>query len=152
MNMPTKLAVAAALAAMVYGCAQFAGVSTLRGSDVTTADAAPTAQKLYPGKRPGVDQPIARTFDGQPPLIPHAVDNFDEITVTDNQCLECHSPETAKAKESPQVADTHLHAGTKAIEPTRYQCNTCHVPQVNAQPLIANNFVGTTPTPIANSR
>jgi cytochrome c-type protein NapB len=147
MNLPIKITVAAAAAAVVYGCAHFAGVSSLRGVDVTSTDLAPAAQKIYEGKRPGVGKLIVRTFDGQPPLVPHAVDNFDEITVQDNQCLECHSPETAKAKNAPVVADTHLVAGKNTINDARYQCNTCHVPQVDAPPLVANSFVGT-PTPV----
>ena len=146
MNMPIKIAVVAAAIAVVYGCAHFTGVSSLRGDGVLAVDKAPPAQKVYVGKRPGVGQLIVRTFDGQPPLVPHAVDNFDEITVKDNQCLECHSPETAKAKNSPVVPDTHL-AG-KTINDARYQCNTCHVPQVDAPPLVANSFVGTPSAPV----
>ncbi|MDR0273833.1 MAG: nitrate reductase cytochrome c-type subunit [Burkholderiaceae bacterium] len=146
--MPTKMAALAAAAAVLYGCAHFSGVSSLRGVDVAAVDKAPAEQKVYVGKRPGVGQLIARTFDGQPPLVPHAVDNFDEITVTDNQCLECHSPETAKAKNAPVVADTHLVADKHTINDARYQCNTCHVPQVDAPPLIANSFVGTPSQPV----
>jgi cytochrome c-type protein NapB len=146
MNMPTKIAAAAVVVAVVYGCAaQFAGVSTLRHADVTAADMAPAEQKVYVGKRPGTGQPITRTFKEQPPLIPHAIDNFDEITIADNQCLECHSPQTAAAKKAPKVADSHLLNGDKGINDMRYQCNTCHVPQVDAQPLVVNNFVGTPP-------
>jgi cytochrome c-type protein NapB len=144
MNMPTKLAIVAAAAAVMYGCAHFSGVSSLRGVDVAAADPAPV-EKAYTGKRPGVGQLIVRTFDGQPPLVPHAVENFDEITVEDNQCLECHSPETAKSKSAPVTPDSHL-AG-KTINDARYQCNTCHVPQVDAQPLVANSFAGTPSQP-----
>jgi cytochrome c-type protein NapB len=147
MNMPMKIAATAAVVAVVYGCAtQFAGVSTLRGADVPSADKAPAEQKLYAGKRPGTTNQhlITRTFKEQPPLIPHAIDNFDEITIADNQCLECHSPETAAAKKAPKVADSHLvSVNGKAINDARYQCNTCHVPQVDAPPLVVNSFVGT---------
>ncbi len=87
-----RAAGAAALVAGLLGCAQFAGIATLRGADAAAADVAPEA-KAYAGKRPGSGQAIARTFKEQPPLIPHAVDNFDEITVAENQCMECHSPE-----------------------------------------------------------
>jgi len=147
MNMPIKLAALAAAVAVVYGCAHFSGVSSLRGADVPAVDKAPAEQKVYVGKRPGSTQTlIPRTFDGQPPLVPHAVENFDEINVKDNQCLECHSPQTAKAKNAPPVLDSHLVAGKNTINDARYQCNTCHVPQVDAPPLVANSFVGT-PTP-----
>ncbi len=144
MNTSTKTLLAAALMAVAYGCAQFTGVATLRGSDATTADQVP-ADKQYAGKRPGSGQPIARSFDGQPPLIPHAVDNFDEITISENQCLECHGPATAAAKKAPPVDSKHL-AG-KDLRMDRYQCNSCHVPQVNAPPLVGSTFAGTPPQP-----
>ena len=146
MNMSIKTMMAAIIAVGVYGGAHYAdaagtGVSSLRGADIPAADVAPVDLKTYAGKRPGSGAPITRTFKEQPPLIPHAIDNFDEITVSDNQCLECHSPETAKDKKAPPVADTHLFAKTVKME--RYQCNMCHVPQVDARPLIANTFIGT---------
>lgn len=141
------LLAAAVVAAGLYGCAQFAGVSTLRGSDAATADQVPEA-KVYAGKRPGTGQPITRTFKEQPPLVPHAVDNFDEITVGENQCMECHGPERYAEKKAPKVADTHLVAAPGgAVRMDRYQCNTCHVPQVNAAPLVQSTFVGT-PVPV----
>ena len=144
MNATTKTLLAAALAAIVVGCAQFAGIATLRGSDAATADQVPT-DKPYAGKRPGSGQPIARSFDGQPPLVPHAVDNFDEITISDNQCLECHGPTTAAAKKAPPVAKGHLAGNDLRMD--RYQCNTCHVAQVNAPPLVTSTFAGTPAAP-----
>lgn len=138
MTTSIRIVMAAALVAGLWGCAQFAGVSTLRGADAATVDQAPAEAKLYAGRRPGSGAPITRTFKEQPPLIPHAIDNFDEITVSDNQCLECHSVDAAPVKKAPKVADSHL-AGN-AVRMERYQCNSCHVPQVDAKPLVANNF------------
>jgi len=136
-----------AIAVAAFGCAQFAGIASLRGADVASSDQAPPEHKAYVGKKPGLQQPIARTFNGQPPLIPHAVDNFDEITVSDNQCLECHSVEKFKEKNAPKIGDSHLAAGAagakRAVTMDRYQCNSCHVPQVDARPLVENTFVGT---------
>ena len=125
---------------------QAAGVQTLRGADAAVADKAPD-DKIYPGKKPGVQKLIARTFKGQPPLVPHATDNFDEITVTENQCLDCHGLENYKEKKSPKLLDSHLVAsGTgKVLMLDRYQCNSCHVAQVDAKPLVANTFVGNMP-------
>ena len=47
----------------------------------------------------------------------------------------------------PMVAKSHLLVSTDAnAEPKlnmlRYQCNSCHVPQVDAKPLVENNFKG----------
>jgi nitrate reductase (cytochrome), electron transfer subunit len=138
-----KPAVVVVVALAAYGCAtQFAGVSSLRGADTAAPDLAPQDLKTYAGKRPGGGQStIARTFREQPPLVPHAIDKFDEITVDDNQCMDCHNPESAPAKKAPKVADSHLNG--KAVRMERYQCNSCHVPQVDAPPLVNNNFVGT---------
>ena len=125
---------------------QAAGVQTLRGVDAAAADKAPD-EKTYQGRKPGVQKLIARTFKGQPPLVPHATDNFDEITITENQCLDCHGMENYKEKKSPKLIDSHLVAsGTgKVLLPERYQCNSCHVAQVDAKPLVANTFVGNMP-------
>lgn len=144
----TRLALLAAAAAALtlLGCAQiggFGGVQTLRGSSAATADQ-PGELKAYAGKRPGSGGAavlIARNYQSQPPLVPHATDNFDEITVADNQCLECHAPTNAKAKNAPRVGDSHLVAiAGSDLRMDRYQCNSCHVPQVDAPPLVRNTF------------
>ncbi|MBH9552295.1 nitrate reductase cytochrome c-type subunit [Inhella gelatinilytica] len=142
-NLPMRWMLVAAAVAAVYGCAQFAGVSTLRGSNADTVDVAPN-DKTYVGKRPGGGQErIARSYKEQPPLIPHAIDNFDEITVSDNQCMDCHSPSSAAAKKAPAVPQSHVDAtGNKGLNMARYQCNSCHVPQVDAKPLVENRFEG----------
>jgi len=116
-------------------------VQTLRGADTAAVDVAPD-EKAYAGKKPGLQKPIARTFKEQPPLVPHAVDNFDEITVEENQCLSCHGLDAYKKKNAPKLGDTHLDAAKKSVTMDRYQCNTCHVPQVDARPLVDNTFVG----------
>lgn len=145
MKKSLTIALGAAIAATVIGCAQFGGISTLRGADAATADVAPADVKTYVGKRPGSGAPIARTFKEQPPLVPHAIENFDEITVAENQCLECHGPDVYKKKNSPKMGDSHLMANLTAVRMDRYQCNSCHVPQVDAKPLVTNTFVGNLP-------
>ncbi|WP_374675179.1 nitrate reductase cytochrome c-type subunit [Ideonella sp.] len=157
MRKPALLLLAAATAALLIGCATtsatlsapFSGVASLRGADAATPDHAPAEAKAYSGRRPGSQQPIARTYDGQPPLVPHAIDNFDEITVDDNQCLECHAPANAAKKSAPKLADSHLAADRLAVRMERYQCNSCHVPQVDAPPLVGNRFAGHLKAPSA---
>ena len=147
MKRSVTIFLAAALAAISgWGFAQqVAGVQTLRGADTAAADQAPDAQKAYTGKKPGLQKPIARTFKEQPPLVPHAVDNFDEITVEENQCMGCHSLEKFKEKNAPKIGVSHLDGSKKAVTMDRYQCNSCHVPQVDAKPLVDNTFVGNLP-------
>lgn len=148
MTRPLRSILAMALVAGIFGCASFQGIATLRGADASTADQAPAAQKLYVGKKPGAGAPIERSFKEQPPLVPHAIDNFDEITVSDNQCLECHGPASHAKKNAPRMADGHLArsaAGELTLRMERYQCNSCHVPQVDAKPLVTSTFVGNLP-------
>ncbi len=145
MKRSVTMILAAALAAAVFGCAQYGGVATLRGADTAAADVAPAEQKAYTGKKPGLQKPIERTFSTQPPLVPHATDNFDEITVEENQCMDCHSLAKYKEKNAPKLGDSHLDAGKKLVTMDRYQCNSCHVPQVDARPLVENTFVGHMP-------
>lgn len=145
MNKHFRLTLAALTAvALTVGCASsYEKVRTMRGIDVSAADV-PFESKVYQGKKPGQQQLVARTFDGQPPVIPHALDNFDEITLEDNQCITCHGLEKYKEKNAPKMADSHFQGQQVAM--TRWQCNTCHVPQVNAKPLVELNFVGSVST------
>lgn len=146
--MKRTLTLATALtAALLLGCTQqFAGIKSMRGADVAAGDKA-DAEKAYVGKKPGLQQKIARTFQEQPPLIPHAVDNFDEITLEENQCMSCHSAATYQKKQAPKIGDSHFinpATGQKLVDGSmaRHNCTQCHVPQVDAPPLVGNSFVG----------
>lgn len=129
---------------------QVAGVRTLRGADTAATDVAPD-EKRYTGKKPGLQKPIPRSFKDQPPLIPHAVDNFDEITLEENQCLSCHGPEKYKEKNAPRIGDSHFldRDGNKlsGASTARHNCVQCHVAQTDAPPLVDNTFVGHLPPP-----
>lgn len=117
----------------------------MRGADVSAADRAPEAKK-YLGGKPGGQEKVARTYRDQPPVIPHAVENFDEITLDENQCLSCHGADNYKKKKAPKIGDSHFrdregkqldHASA-----ARHNCTQCHVPQVDAPPLVENDFKG----------
>lgn len=136
----------AILAAAFTGLAGAADApKSMRGSDIPAVDDAPDI-KAYAGKKPGLQQPIARTYKEQPPVVPHAVDNFDEITLEENQCLSCHGPEKYKEKKAPKIGESHFldREGKVHAEVThlRHNCTQCHVPQVDAPPLVENTFVG----------
>lgn len=134
-------------AALLFGCAQqFAGIKSMRGDDVAAADKAQQDLK-YKGGRPGTQPKVARTFSTQPPVIPHAVENFDEITLEENQCMSCHSAATYQKKNAPMIGESHFinpATGQKLAEGSmaRHNCVQCHVPQVDAPPLVGNAFVG----------
>jgi nitrate reductase (cytochrome), electron transfer subunit len=150
MNQTIKTALAAlaiALFASASGIAS-AQVNSLRGVQADAVDKAPQDLQ-YQGKKPGLQKPIDRTFKEQPPLIPHAVNNFDEITLEENQCMSCHSAEKYKEKNAPKLGDSHMSlidipggGMKKEMNMTRWQCNTCHVGQVDAKPLVDNTFKG----------
>jgi cytochrome c-type protein NapB len=114
----------------------------LRTSAIPAADA-PPAVLDYVGKTPGEQEKIARTFEEQPPLIPHKVDGM-KLNFKTNKCLECHDKPFFKKEEAPKIGDSHYKSKDgkvmEKISMARYNCNQCHVPQVNAPPLVANTF------------
>jgi cytochrome c-type protein NapB len=116
-----------------------APLQTLRGADAAAADQAP-GEKPVMGKRPGRQQVIARSFEEQPPLIPHAVQNFDEITADENQCLSCHDEANYRQKEAPLIGKSHVETPAGTVDKARWFCTQCHVPQHDALPLIDNQF------------
>jgi cytochrome c-type protein NapB len=144
----TLSALAGALAVLITACATIT-VESMRGTDAAAPDQAPPL-KEYVGGRPGAQQAIARTFEQQPPLIPHAMTNFDEVTLEENQCLSCHGPDTYKKKNAPVIGDSHFRDREGKMMQTmsmaRYQCSQCHVPQVDAKPLVGSTFQTVAPT------
>ena len=131
----------ATLLTVIVGCASFEPLVSMRGADVAAADAAPPV-KDYSGKRPGTQPLVARTFRTQPPVIPRAVENFDEVSLGENQCMDCHGPANYVKKNAPKLGDSHFVAATKAFDASRHVCSSCHVPQVDAPALVENRFIG----------
>ena len=145
--MTKTLKLTIAVVASCFAALAFAADSarSMRGVDVAAPDQ-PAEVKTYVGKRPGTQAPVARTFSTQPPVIPHAVENFDEINLEGNQCMDCHSAANYKKKNAPKAGDSHFldRDGKKLEEASsaRYNCVQCHVPQVDAPPLVENSFKG----------
>jgi nitrate reductase (cytochrome), electron transfer subunit len=149
MKFPLKTTLAALLAAAAWTLAPQAiandAAKSMRGADVAAADVAPEAKK-YLGGKPGGQDKVARTFKDQPPVIPHAVENFDEISLEENQCLSCHGEANYKKKNAPKIGDSHfLDRDGKKLDTAyagRHNCVQCHVAQVDAPPLVENTFKG----------
>ena len=149
MKKPLKMIMATVLAATAWALLPQAlaaePAKSMRGADVSTADTV-AETKAYAGKRPGTQPLVARTFSTQPPVIPHAVENFDEITLEENQCLSCHGVDVYKKKNSPMIGKSHFvdREGKKleTASAARHNCVSCHVPQVDAPPLVENAFKG----------
>lgn len=141
----------ATLIATVVGCSTTLAPLSMRGGAVDSPDKA-SEVKNYAAKTPGVGEQklISRTFLTQPPMVPHSIEKYVPITFDDNGCLECHVSDELRGKKMPKMGVSHFSKtvktedGTPAVEMSRYQCDTCHVPQVDAPPLVENRFIGVT--------
>lgn len=148
MNKPVTI-VLAALALMISQLAGAQGAASklqsLRAADVAATEPAPP-ERPYKGKSPGSQKLVARTFSSQPPVIPHAIEGFDQVTLQSNPCLDCHGPDNYKNVKASKISDSHFKGRDGKMLPevsaARYQCTTCHVSQADAKPLIANTFRG----------
>jgi len=88
-------------------------------------------------------QPIERDYVQQPPLIPHKIEGY-KINRKFNKCLTCHSWANYRESGATKISQTHFKdrdANVLAnVSARRYFCTQCHVPQVNARPLVGNTF------------
>lgn len=88
---------------------------------------------------------IERSFEKEPPLIPHETGGKSLVTIRKNECLKCHSKKGSRKHETIEVSETHYinqRTGKKTskVSSTRYFCLQCHVVQYNIGPLLKNNF------------
>jgi cytochrome c-type protein NapB len=130
---------------VMFGCLVLSAQSmagslqSLRGAqDIPAESLAPEKLKLVKDK-----EKIARTFEEQPPVVPHKVESYT-VNLKENKCLDCHSKETAKEKDATEVSESHYQTrdGKKldSLSARRYFCTQCHVPQAIAPPLVENDF------------
>lgn len=130
------LAVPATLALGGFAAAQSLGVSTLRGAEVDDPVHLDKIHREVEGR-------MQRNYRQQPPLIPHSIAQY-QIDLRTNQCLSCHDWTKAGERNAPTLSMTHYldREGRELdhIAGTRYFCNQCHVPQVDAPPLVDNLF------------
>jgi len=124
MEMKMKKTLTAAIVAsgllFTFGTTATAGeqVASLRGAyDLQAESLKPTKKKLV-----SQEGGFERSYKQQPPMIPHKIDKY-RITLKNNGCMKCH--------------DEKDHISSR-----RYFCNQCHAPQVDAKPLVKNEFEG----------
>ena len=114
-------------------------LESLRGSLELDEDSKAPELKKY--QKDG--RPIARDYVQQPPLIPHKIQGY-RVNLKSNKCLSCHSWKNYREKGATKISQTHFEdrdAHVLAnISARRYFCTQCHVPQVNAPPLVENDF------------
>jgi cytochrome c-type protein NapB len=103
-----------------------------------------------------------RSYDMQPPTIPHRVDGY-QIDKNFNKCLDCHARAKTEVSQAVPVSATHYIDRSGKVLPQistrRYFCMQCHVAQDAVLPLVGNSFENVdqlskkaTPTPQANKK
>ena len=117
-------------------------LKTLRETPLTEVAPAPdVARQSTPSEGFG------RAYRQQPPLIPHKTDAY-QITLDNNQCMSCHDWPGNTRFNAPKISETHYvdRQGVRLdkVSGTRYFCSQCHVPQVDAKPLVGNSFQNAT--------
>jgi nitrate reductase (cytochrome), electron transfer subunit len=87
--------------------------------------------------------PIQRDHVKQPPLIPHKVQGY-KINLKFNKCMSCHSWTKYKEAGATKIGQSHFEDRdnnvTANVAARRYFCTQCHVPQVDAKPIVENTF------------
>ncbi len=133
------LVTSAAFVITVFSASAVAEVQSLRG-----ATAIEDRSNGVVIKQVQHDQvPIERDYVSQPPLIPHKIEGYD-VNLKFNKCLSCHSWKNYRKAKATKISQTHFEdrdANVLAnISARRYFCTQCHVPQMEAQPLVENEF------------
>lgn len=89
------------------------------------------------------DQRRERAYSMQPPTIPHKIDGY-QVDKRFNRCLDCHAREKAFDSRAVPLSVTHYMDRNGnvlgEVSPRRYFCIQCHVSQVEAKPLVPNDF------------
>ncbi len=101
---------------------------------------------------PGENELIDAYFDESPPVIPHVVDEYLPITISDNQCIDCHDApdqigkKLAKDEAPPSPAShyTDLRRApdkvTNTLIGSRFVCTQCHAGQQDTAPLVESTY------------
>ena len=114
-------------------------VLSLRGSN-NLDNAALAIEKKKQLTKAGV---FDRAWVLQPPTIPHDISK-EKISLKGNSCMKCHSKANFKKEKATEIGVSHYTArdGNVLEKPSsrRWFCDQCHVPQVDAQPLVGNTF------------
>lgn len=85
---------------------------------------------------PGESELLERLFPDAPPNAPHQVDNI-QITISSNKCLTCHEGgfasggSVATGIPLSHYTDQYTMDVSNDLDPRRYMCTSCHVPQVS---------------------
>lgn len=121
--------------------------SELGLSKVTVFEVPEPDPVLYNTSDPGEVPPEPAPYPGAPPPIPHTVQDFLPLTLTENSCMDCHLVEEKVEGEPTPIPPSHFvdlrNAPEQAGEDVagaRYVCVTCHLARTGAPPLVGNDF------------
>ena len=116
-------------------------ISSLRGDHDLSAEALEAKKMKQVSQKGGFE----RSYKQAPPMIPHKTDK-DVINLKTNTCMKCHSKATYKKEKAPMVGESHFLSREdkelQKVSAPRYFCNQCHATQVDAAPLVKNDFAG----------
>lgn len=131
-------------AADVNASAAPQSVAAFEGKIAEIGDAAPDTDSTVPEVKQRLDgESIDRNYVQQPPMIPHKVDEY-RITMNNNKCMSCHSWDNYKKNKATKIGKSHFEDRDgnegSTLAARRYFCTQCHAPQVDAPPLVENEF------------
>ncbi|WP_456414465.1 nitrate reductase cytochrome c-type subunit [Thiolapillus sp.] len=116
-------------------------IASLRGTEDLSGASLKATKKKIISQEGGFE----RSYKQQPPMVPHKVEKY-KITLKNNGCMKCHSKKNHKKEKAPMVGESHFLSrdGKKLqkLSSRRYFCNQCHAPQIDANPLVKNEFDG----------
>lgn len=165
----SSIVAASILISGVYGAAAKKQVDEneigMRSSDLySEVNAAPDGTN-YNDKAAGTSKKILRAYTNAPPMIPHDVSDFGEITKDNNACLGCHMPDVAASVGATPMGKTHFVNFRPKVEldehgdfheqdhdkvvktnlkgelyQGRFNCTECHAPQSKGKLRVENNF------------
>lgn len=114
--------------------------SNLRGNTPLSEEGTPP--RMTPQSNTDLRQ--VRNYPEQPPVIPHAIENY-QVDANVNQCLSCHARARTADSQAPMVSITHFMDRDGqflgSVSPRRYFCNQCHVPQHPDKAPVSNSFI-----------
>ncbi len=114
MKIVSKITLSIAVASSIFfaGCAGDTVSEEslgLRKTNLYTEGAETTGEEAKYGKASaGSSKTITRAFQDAPPMIPHDVDGMLPITIKNNSCTGCHTPEVAPSMGALPYPVSHM--------------------------------------------
>ena len=113
MRIVSKIALSIAVASSIFfaGCSNTVSEESLglRKTDLYSETKETVGEETkYGVATAGTSKTISRAFQDAPPMIPHDVEGMLPITIKDNQCVSCHSPEVAPSMGALAYPISHM--------------------------------------------